>query len=318
MLTLVVRDERTWHRASARLMGTVADVLVDGDVELIAAGFRRLRSLERAWTRFDPDSELNRLLRSAGTWHPVSDDLLRAITWSRRMHDETHGLFDPSIRRSLERAGYDRTFADLPVEVGEPAFEQEPCGIEPAPGCDGIEVDHERQMVRMPAGLSIDLGGIGKGLAADIVAAELLALGARAVYISLGGDIHAQGEPPRPEGWTVPLLHPRTGATIAEHRLVDGGLVMSTTALRRWRHGSTWSHHIIDPRTGQPTNTDILAVAVAAPSAARAEALAKATIILGADAGSALLRGFGIQAWIMTTDIAGCSVVEIEESACWP
>ncbi len=181
------------------------------------------------------------------------------------MNIETCGLFDPSIRSSLEQLGYDRTFAEIVEQVIRPS---ETPAVAAAPGLAGLEITDN--WVRVRPDLSIDLGGIGKGLAADLVADELIAAGANSAYVTLGGDIHAAGEPVDEDGWLVPLLHPTTGATIAHHALFSGALVMSTVAIRRWTRGHEVHHHIMDPRTGRPANTDLVAVAVADHSAARA------------------------------------------------
>ena len=150
--------------------------------------------------------------------------------------------------------------------------------------------------------MSIDLGGIGKGLAADFVADELIANGANSAYVSLGGDIQAAGEPVDKNGWQVPLLHPVTGDSIAHHALYSGALVMSTVAIRRWTRDGHHHHHIVDPRSGRSADTDLVAVAVADRSAARGEALAKAAIIAGETAGAALLRAADVKAWMITAD----------------
>ncbi len=170
----------------------------------------------------------------------------------------------------------------------------------PRQGLQGLEVSNN--WARLASGLSIDLGGIGKGLAADIVADELIAAGANSAYVSLGGDIHAAGEPVDEDGWKVPLLHPMTGEPVDHHALFSGALVMSTVAFRRWKRGDVELHHIIDPRTGSPADTDLVAVAVADQSAARGEALAKAAIVAGSAEGAALLRSADVKAWMISAD----------------
>jgi FAD:protein FMN transferase len=281
-------------------MGSPSEILLDGPADLIRLGFARLNQLELAWSRFLPDSELNRLQAWRGDWLECSDDLVAALQWCLRMHVETGGLFDPSIRTSLERLGYDRTFADIVAETNDTSAWS--ATAEPAPpavgrGLNGLHLSDN--WVRLEPGLSIDLGGIGKGLAADIVADELIAAGANSAYVSLGGDIHASGEPVDANGWMVPLLHPVTGETIAHHTLFSGAVVMSTVAIRRWTKGAVELHHIIDPRTGRPADTDLVAVVVADHSAARGEALAKAAIIAGSVDGCELLRSADVKAWLV-------------------
>ena len=297
MLTEAVPQQRTWHRSAARVMGSPSEILVDGQVDLVRLGFERLRQLEQTWSRFLPDSELNRLQAWRGDWLECSDDLVAALQWCQRMYAETHGLFDPSIRTNLEQLGYDRTFAEIVEHSSRPT---ETLTTVPAPGFDGLELSNN--WARLSPGLSIDLGGIGKGLAADLVADELIAAGANSAYVCLGGDIHAAGEPVDENGWNVPLLHPTTGETLDHHALYSGALVMSTVALRRWRRGDAELHHIIDPRSGRPADTDLVAVAVAASSAARGEALAKAAIIAGTAEGAALLRSADVKAWMISAD----------------
>lgn len=302
-LTYVIARPRTWYRSSAVVMGTEAELLVDGDRSLVAHGFARLRRLEALWTRFDPESELNEVHRHPAEWVPVSVEMLAALSWCRRMHAETHGAFDPTIRRSLEEAGYATTFADvvdsdLPIPTSAPAH-----------GVEGITIDALRHRVRISARTYIDLGGIGKGLAADMVVRELMGAGARSVYLSVGGDIGCAGEPPDDGWWPVPLEHPVTGEVVDTHGLVSGGLAMSTVALRRWRRGQETAHHIIDPRTGRPADTDLVAVAVAARSTARAEALAKAAIVLGSDDGARLLGEADVRGWLIGHH--GVRVVEV-------
>jgi thiamine biosynthesis lipoprotein len=278
-------------------MGSPSEILVDGRAEHVAQGFTRLRQLEQTWSRFLPDSELNRLQKWRGQWLECSDDLVAALQWSLRMHAETRGLFDPSIRTNLEQLGYDRTFAEI-IEQSSQFDDGLLAGR--APGLQGLEISNN--WVRLEPGLSIDLGGIGKGLAADMVADELIAAGANSAYVSLGGDIHAAGEPVDQHGWQVPLLHPITDATIDHHPLFSGALVMSTVAIRRWTRSGVEHHHIIDPRTGRPADTGLVAVAVADQSAARGEALAKAAIIAGADEGASLLRAANVKAWMISAD----------------
>lgn len=296
MLTREVVEQRTWHRATARLMGSTAEILIEGRVELVRLGFSRLRQLEQTWSRFLPDSELNRLQARRGNWLECSDDLVAALQWCLRMHRETGGLFDPSVRTSLEVLGYDRTYAEI---VEQPTRGAQ-AAIAPAPGLGGLEIS--TNWVRVPEGLSIDLGGIGKGLATDLVADELIASGANSAYVSLGGDIHAAGEPVDENGWQVPVLHPLTGEPVAHHALFSGALVMSTVSIRRWVRDGVEHHHIVDPRTGRAADTDLLAVAVADQSAARGEALAKAALIAGETDGTTLLRAANVTAWLISAD----------------
>jgi thiamine biosynthesis lipoprotein len=290
-ITLV--DTRTWHRTSANLMGSTAELMFDGPATLAPRAFDRLRELERSWSRFLPDSELNRLHERPEQWVRVSHELFTALRWCARLHEETEGRFDPSIRTALERWGYDRTFWDIDESTPSPVST-------PTTGLRGMQLRRDDEAVWLPAGLRLDLGGIGKGLAADLLAGELLRMGAVGAYVCMGGDIAVAGDVPD-GGWQVPLHHPDTDMPFDHFPLRSGGLVMSTTRMRRWqRSDGTVAHHLIDPGTGAPADTDVVAVAVAALSAARAEALAKAVVVAGSRKGAELLDSFGVDGWIIT------------------
>ncbi|MFZ4719229.1 MAG: FAD:protein FMN transferase [Ilumatobacteraceae bacterium] len=293
-MNLALLEQRTWHRSAASVMGTTAELMFDGPPSLTPMAFQRLRELEQAWSRFIPNSELNRLHHQAGRWVKVSHELFVALRWCKRLHDETEGRFDPSIRTALEAWGYDRTFRDIDERGTAPTR------CTPSPGLSGLELRRDDEAVRLAPGLRIDLGGIGKGLAADMLAGDLLFMGAHGAYVSVGGDIAVAGDTPY-GGWDVPLHHPDTDLPFDFHCLDAGGLVMSTVRMRRWqRADGTPAHHLIDPRTGAPADTDVVAVAVAALSAARAEALAKAVIVSGSVEGARLLDSFGVAGWILT------------------
>ena len=295
-MNLALLEQRTWHRSSANVMGTTAELMFDGPASLTPRAFNRLRELEQAWSRFRPDSELNRLQQRAGRWVRVSHELFVALRWCARLHEETEGRFDPSIRTALEQWGYDRTFREIDERGAAPVV------TAPSPGLAGMELRRDDEAVRLAPGLRIDLGGIGKGLAADMLAGDLLFMGANGVYVSVGGDIAVAGDTPY-GGWDVPLHHPDTDLPFDFHCLAAGGIVMSTTRMRRWhRLDGTEAHHLIDPTTGAPAATDVVAVAVAALSAARAEALAKAVVVAGATRGQQLLDSFGVEGWIVTED----------------
>ena len=286
---------RTWFRTTAPAMGSTAELLIDGPPSLMPHAIARLDELEQVWSRFRPDSELNRLHEQSSRWVHVSHELFTAFRWCQRLHAETDGRFDPTVRGALEQWGYDRTFRDIDTRRTAPTT----C---PAPGLAGLELRRQDEAVRLAPGMRIDLGGIGKGLAADLLSAELLSHGAVGAYVCLGGDIAVAGIPPD-EGWDVPLVHPATDQELATHVVHRGALVMSTVCQRRWRLADgTEAHHLIDPASGAPCTSDLLAVAVAAASAARAEGLAKAALIAGTERGAALLRAAAVDAWLVSDE----------------
>jgi thiamine biosynthesis lipoprotein len=181
-----------------------------------------------------------------------------------------------------------------------------PCAARaaPAPGCAGIAIDRARARIRVPAGVRIDLGGIGKGYAADRIAEGLVARGAVGTCIAVGGDVRAAGQSPIDDGpWPIDVEDPCSPSRVLFTLDVrDGGVVTSTRLLRRWQHGGRWRHHLIDPATGAPCEGRIAAVIVADDRTWRAEAWAKAVFVAGPHEGRALLDDQGLRGWIVHDD----------------
>jgi FAD:protein FMN transferase len=220
---------------------------------------------------------------------------------------DTCGRYDPSVLNALEAAGYDRDFDA--VSRGGAAVS---VAAAAAPGCAGIELDDLVSAVRLPPGVALDLGGIGKGAAADDVSTELLDArlpGVRGVLVNLGGDLRARGEAPSPHGWVVavddPLATGRTGLLA----LAEGAIATSTKLRRTWTRGDRTLHHLIDPRTGAPAESGLASVTVVAGDARRAEVLAKAAFIAGLGDGRSLIESAGATGLVVTD---GAEVVELD------
>jgi thiamine biosynthesis lipoprotein len=155
-------------------MGCDALVVTHGGPDdLVARAEARLRDLATRWTRFDGGSELSAINTAAGRVVTVSPETFAVVSLALDAWRLTDGWFDPTVLPMLIAAGYDRSFERV---AGRPRWYDHP--VSGAPGCGDIELDAERSTVRLPVGVAIDLGGIGKGHAADIVAGELLAAGA--------------------------------------------------------------------------------------------------------------------------------------------
>ena len=167
-------------------------------------------------------------------------------------------------------------------------------------GADDVVVDDSS--VTLPDGIGFDPGGIGKGLAADLVSAEVIAAGAAGVCVDVGGDLRVRGSGPGGGNWTISIDHPRHPAPLALVGLVDGAVATSTTLLRRWRVGGEYRNHLIDPRTGRSTDSPIELCSVVAADAWVAETLAKATLIRGGPHPFDLVDGTGAEALVVGTD----------------
>jgi FAD:protein FMN transferase len=259
-----------------RVMGSDLHVLVvgarAGQVELAR---RRLIDLERRWSRFRPDSELSRLPEAGGAWMAVTSDTWLLLDAMVTAWERTGGRCDASVRDAVVAAGYDRDFSALPNGGGNRA---EPSS-RPSPGLADVELGADGRWVRLPPGVALDPGALGKGLAADLVAEELVSTGAAGALVNVGGDLRVTGDPPEGEGWTIGLElrwgRPRRWV------LADGGVATSSSQRRRWWVAGQLRHHLIDPVTGRPLADPPATVSVVAGQAWWAEAAATAVAVGG-------------------------------------
>jgi thiamine biosynthesis lipoprotein len=143
---------------------------------------------------------------------------------------------------------------------------------------------------------------MGKGWTVDRAADRLQGLGP--FLVNAGGDIFAYHSPAGQRGWQIDLVHPlKPDLSIARLHLHHRALATSTTAKRRWQQAGQLKHHLIDPRTGQPAQTDALSVSVIADRTVMAEIYAKVALILGAELGLAYLQSLpGVEGLIYTID----------------
>ena len=188
---------------------------------------------------------------------------------------------------------------------------------DPAPGFGAVELDEDDHAVRLAAGTELDLGGIGKGLAADLVVEGLLLRGASSALAGLGGDIRVAGVVPD-GGWRIPVLDPFDATAVWREVVLDNDAVVTSTSLmRRWSRGGRDLHHIIDPLSGLPTDAGVAAVVAQGPEAWWAEGLAKAAIVLGEAAAPTLFRGTGVTATLFRDDRTAVDVND-EAMTCSP
>ena len=253
-------------------MGTDVDIVVVGPGPSPSELLDRLRDIESLWSRFRPDSELRRLAALAGAPTVVSPETAQLVQRAVYAAERSGGRFDPTVLEALVAAGYDRPFDDLPATSGSGHR-----GNLVVPGVAGITVDTTTGMVMMPAGVGFDPGGIGKGLAADLVALEAVEAGAEAAMVCIGGDLRVAGSAPS-EGWEIAVDH-GSGDPVRLN-LRSGAVATSSVRRRRWATPTGFAHHVIDPRTGRPSTGPAAAVSVVAPEAWWAEALAT-TVLVG-------------------------------------
>ena len=258
--------------------------LVTPHLDLTHRGVSIVAELEQLWSRFRPDSEISELNRSAGRLCVVSALTFELIQRAEQARNATAGAFNPLLLDQLVDLGYDRTWADVERNGGA-------VSAIPSPGSNApIELFADICAVRLPDGTRFDAGGIGKGLAGDLVAAALLIEGASSVQVELGGDVRVAGAPWIDDRWRVRVADTDHGVgDAATVSLIEGGVATSSVVRRRWRRGDAEMHHLVDPLTGCSAVTDLDAATVVASTLWWAEVVAKVAVMAGSTGARSIL-----------------------------
>ena len=235
---------------------------------------------EQSLSRFRETSELSQLNHSAGIPFQVGEtlwDVLQEALVSERL---SAGLVTPAVLDALVMAGYDRSFSQLTPTSSYLMLEH----IAPVGLLSEMQLDESNRTICLPPNLNLDFGGIAKGWAADQATRKLSAFGP--ALVNAGGDIAISGPQSNGEAWPIGITDPFDSKSNLEVLMIEqGGVATSGKDYRRWQRDSIWQHHIIDPRTGMPAQTDVLTATVIAPSAVEAEVAAKVALISGSRAG---------------------------------
>jgi len=283
-------------RAEFRAMGTTISVLLPE--QQAQRGLEIVRELFDEWeqtlSRFLPQSELTSVNRQAGLSTPVSALFYRVLTTALQAAQATDGVYDPTMLNQLVKAGYDRNFEDLPRMGSDDFFTGAPGG-----GWRNIRLDAQRQRVTLPAGTKLDFGGIAKGMAVDAALAELRLDGISAAIVNAGGDLAVSGLPASTDNWPVAVPGRDRTWTLPLRR---GAIATSGIAYRHWLQGQTLRHHLLDPHTGLPVQSDLWSVTVVADRCEQAEVAAKVAFILGAREGAEFLHTHQLAGLIVHKD----------------
>ena len=270
------------HRFEFRAMGCEMLAVVDREStpSLLAEVPEWFEEWEQVLSRFRYDSELTRLNQTHERPVQVSETLWEVFRAAQKAEKMTDGLVAPTLLDAIIEAGYDRPFDILPHQT---TSRLAPVTTRPRP-LTAVAVDASTRSITLPSGMGLDFGGIAKGWAAHQAVKRLQAEGP--ALVNAGGDIAVSGPCADGSPWLVGVTDPFQPDQEVEILSLKGcGVATSGKDRRHWTRNGVLQHHIIDPVTGQPAETDLLRVTVVAPDVIQAEAAAKAAFILGSHTG---------------------------------
>jgi FAD:protein FMN transferase len=235
-------------------------------------------------SRFRPESELCALNRDPRYTVPASMLLRAAVVAGLWAADRTGGLVDPTLVAEIEAIGYRDSH-----DGAAPASLREALAVAPAPRparahpderWREVEVDDERGTISRPPGVRLDTGGTGKGLAADAVAHRLR--GYTRFVVDCGGDIAVGGVAAQLRPFAIEVEHPLSGECVHTLQVRAGGVATSGLNVRIWkRPDGCFAHHLLDPSSGAPVWSGLIAATALAQSALEAETLSKLALLSG-------------------------------------
>ena len=282
---------------SALLLDTVVTVtLYGGEEALIEECFHKCREYELIFSRTHPDSELY-ALNATGSME-VSEDLLRVIRAALEYCRVSNGAFDITMGGVSELYAFSSDDPRVP-EGGELAEAVSHVGYE------NVLVEGNRVTLRDPEAV-LDLGAIAKGYIADRLAEFLREQGVESALIDLGGNILCVGSKPGGSAYRVGLQYPfrERKETIAVVEVRDLSVVTSGVYERSFEEGGVLYHHILDPDTGLPVKSDLLAVSILSPRSVDGDALSTVCFALGLEKGLELINSLeGVYAAFVTEDM---------------
>ncbi len=283
-------------RREVVLMGSQFVFAVDAPRPLalaaITAATQRLRTLEAAISSWKPGSDIYRLNDNAGRYIEVGKDTLTLLRLARQIHADTNGAFDVTIGAVWDLYPFRDPGAPLP-DARQIAAQLQHVGAQ------RIEIDATASRARLPARMRVNVGGIGKGYAAQLAISTMQEMGIVNAAVSAGGDVYLTGGK-QTGPWNIRIENPRwEGRSIEQFTLRDRSVATSGDS-RRYivRNGKRYGH-IIDPRTGLPA-TGSQSVTVICDDPTLADAYATAVFVMGPVDGMAWVNErTGIEALII-------------------
>ena len=266
--------------------------------QAIERGFAEIHRLEQILSTWIPDSELSRINAAAGQ-HAVeaSPETLELLEYSLEMAHLTEGGFNIAIGPAVEAWNVSRE--------GRIPTHEELDATRPFMDLSAIQIDKQAGTVYLARfGMRVDIGGIGKGYAADFAARVMQEAGASAGVVAISGDMKTFGRLPDGQRFVFGIQHPRreNGITIGQLELENEAVSTAGDYQRYFEKDGIRYHHILDPQTLQPTRL-LQSVTVVAKTGVQADGLDTGIFVMGPEKGMALIERLpGVEGVIVGAD----------------
>ncbi|NGY03875.1 FAD:protein FMN transferase [Solimonas terrae] len=243
--------------------------------------------IEHKYSRYRDDGLVHAINHAAGKAIAIDDETARLLDYAQALWDASDGMFDittGALRRAWVFDGSDRVPSDATIAA-----------LLPLVGWD--KIDWNGETLRLPAGMEIDFGGIGKEYAVDRALALAAADSACPVLVNGGGDLAASAPPANGQPWRVGVTTGFDGIATPSLQLFRGAVATSGDAHRYVLRDGRRYGHVLDPRSGRPVDGAARSVTVVAASCSEAGGHSTIALLKGAGA-EAYLQELGVEHWI--------------------
>lgn len=284
-------------------MGTVISQRIYGSNAEVSANkiIQRLNSLEENMSVNIKTSTVSQINSHSGqpqVTH-INNDIYNIITEADKFSKLSNGAFDITIGPLVKEWG---VFTDHPHVPSQSRINT----LLKLVNYKSVDLSQDKMTFRLPLkGQMIDFGAIAKGYAADEAVKICRRDGIKSAYINLGGNVYVVGNKPDNTPWRIGIQNPRAadGKYIGILSISDKTVVTSGDYERFFMKDGIRYHHIIDPRTGCPSNSDLISSTIVTNSSISADALSTATFIMGLKKSKELLKKLhGVDAIFITKD----------------
>lgn len=233
---------------------------------------KEMNRIEQLLSVTKSGSDISRINFSNGRQTEVNKDTVTVLRHAMEVFSDSHGCFDPSIYKMVRLWGFTTDKYRVPRD------EEIKSNL---PFVDFSKVKVSDNSVSVPLGVQLDLGGIGKGYAGARCREVLLANGIKSAVLSIGGNVQTVGLKPDGSLWTVAVKDPDGGENLCRVKIGECAVVTSGGYERYFDFEGKRYHHIIDPKTGRPAQSEFKSVTVICADGTRADALSTAFYIGG-------------------------------------
>lgn len=265
-------------------MDTYMTVTAYGDkcTEAVQAAVDEINRLDDLWSVGNSESEISILNENGSVI--LSDETYTVVKEALELYDSTGGLFDITVYPLMVEWGF--TTEDYKVPTDDKIKE-----LLKLTGIDKITLDDETHQITLQTGTQIDLGGIAKGYTSAKIMDIFSEYGIVSGLVSLGGNVQLYGTKVDGSDWRVGVENPdntikalSTSDYIGVVQISDKALITSGGYQRYFvDENGEKHHHIIDPRTGSPSNSGLISVTIVSDDGLLADGLSTSLFIMGKD-----------------------------------